>query len=93
MSAIEWFIFQQDLVSTINGFDSLVKIPKIFASFSSKLIKRLTQFAPDGEFPDFKETITFFKVSFQKSFVDFFHDFLLKINNFAVCYHAEWLRF
>ncbi|XP_055323471.1 probable DNA mismatch repair protein Msh6 [Sitodiplosis mosellana] len=54
----------QDLVSTINGFDALVKIPKIFAGFTSTLIKRLTQFAPNGEFPDFKETITFFKNGF-----------------------------
>lgn len=54
---------EQDLVSTINGFDALVKIPSTFVKFSSKLIKRLTQHAPSGEFPDFEETITFFKVN------------------------------
>lgn len=58
------FSILQDLVSTINGFDSLVKIPKIFDEFSSKLIQRLTQFAPKGDFPDFKVAITFFKVCF-----------------------------
>lgn len=50
-------------MSTINGFDALLKITKVFENFSSPLIKRLTQHAPNGEFPDFKETIEFFKVN------------------------------
>lgn len=50
------------MVSTIEGFAALVNISNIFSGFSSKLIKRLTQFAPLGEYPDFKAKITFFKV-------------------------------
>lgn len=52
-----------------------MKITKIFSTFSSKLIKRLTQFAPTGEFPDYKKTIEHFKVSF---FFCFFLKFLLQ---------------
>lgn len=52
----------QDLVSIFDGFDSLMKITEIFASFQSTLIKRITQHMPIGEFPDVKQTITSFKV-------------------------------
>lgn len=65
------------MVSTINGFDALVKIPNMFISFSSKLIKRLTQLAPVGEFPDFKETIKFFKVFSFKFPIIFQTNFML----------------
>lgn len=52
----------QDLVCTINGFNALVNIFDIFKNCSSKLLKRLTQTAPNGEYPEFEETIKYFKV-------------------------------
>lgn len=53
----------QDFTSTINGFDSLVQIPAMFSKCKSKLLQRITQLPSNGEFPDSKETISFFKVS------------------------------
>lgn len=69
----------QDLVSTINGFHSLVKIPELLKDCSSKLLKRLTQIE-GGDFPNFEETIQFFKVS-KKCEKKFFY-FILNIFSF-----------
>lgn len=59
----------QDFISTIIGFDSLVQLPKMLSHCSSKLLKRLTQLQPNGEFPDFKDTISFFKVILRESYI------------------------
>lgn len=52
----------QDFISTINGFDALTEIPELFSHCQSRLLKRITQLPAKGDFPDFKKTISFFKV-------------------------------
>lgn len=62
----------------------MVKIPEIFAGFSSTLIQCLTRFAPNGEFSDFKKTIKSFKV------IPFSN--LMHINRSIVCrFNLLWL--
>ena len=55
----------QDFISTLNGFESLMGIPKMFKNCQSKLLKFLTQIE-GGSFPDMKETLEFFKGSFDQ---------------------------
>lgn len=38
------------------------KLPSLFKDCSSKLLLKLTQHAPAGEFADYDDTIKFFKV-------------------------------
>lgn len=56
--------FAQDLVSTIKGYIDLRKLPGLFKNCTSKLLLKLTQHQPTGEFADFEENIKFFKVIF-----------------------------
>ncbi|XP_055373333.1 probable DNA mismatch repair protein Msh6 [Condylostylus longicornis] len=54
----------QNFVQLIKGFEKIMAIPKIFSSFESSLIKRLTQHEPIGIFPEYKEVISYFNNSF-----------------------------
>lgn len=53
-----------DFAATLNGFEALQKVPTLFAGCTSKLLKFLTQLAPEGSFQDMQEQIEFFKNAF-----------------------------
>ena len=58
----------QDFISTLNGFESLTKLPEMFADCSSDFLKKLTQLeATGGYFPDMTNVLNFFKVSYSIS--------------------------
>ncbi|XP_017783857.1 PREDICTED: probable DNA mismatch repair protein Msh6 [Nicrophorus vespilloides] len=53
-----------DLLTTLQAFEKLTEIPKIFSSCESQLLKRLTRHAPEGNFYDTVPTLNFFKDAF-----------------------------
>ncbi|XP_037908419.1 probable DNA mismatch repair protein Msh6 isoform X2 [Hermetia illucens] len=55
----------QNFIGLLRGFESLVDIPEKFSEFqSSKLIRKLSQLAPEGEYPDLKPLLEFFENAF-----------------------------
>lgn len=58
----------QDFLSTLNGFETLTQLPKIFSGCESSLLKRLTQLEPTGIFPELTETLKFFKKAFDHKY-------------------------
>ncbi|XP_049285610.1 probable DNA mismatch repair protein Msh6 [Anopheles funestus] len=57
----------RDFIATLKGFQSLLALPRLFASVSSKLLIRLTHKAgsnPSGAFPSMEKQIEFFENSF-----------------------------
>ncbi|CAO1420365.1 unnamed protein product [Diamesa tonsa] len=53
-----------DFADTINGLESLMKIPDMFSSCSSKMLVFLTQTEKPGSFIDMTKQLQFFKSSF-----------------------------
>lgn len=53
-----------DFLSILNGFQSALTIVKQLGNCDSLLIKRITQFEPDGSYPDYSEVLKYFKVCF-----------------------------
>ncbi|XP_072933319.1 probable DNA mismatch repair protein Msh6 [Epargyreus clarus] len=56
-----------DFISVLNGFTAALKIVELFADVDAALLKRITQFAPDGKFPDYRDTLKFFKEAFNQT--------------------------
>lgn len=56
----------QDFISTLDGFESLMSLPKLFRNCNSNLLVKLTQFEPKGKFPDVNDTLKFFKNAFNR---------------------------
>lgn len=54
----------KDFLSTINGFESLTQLPKMFSNCTATLLQRLTQLAPIGGFPNIRDTLEYFKTAF-----------------------------
>lgn len=52
-----------DFASVLNGFTAALKLVDLFSDVDSKLLKRIMQFHPDGKYPDYRDTLKFFKVS------------------------------
>lgn len=52
----------RDFLAILNGFDALTKLPIIFKNCKSNYLQSLMQHSPNGNFPDMRETLTFFKV-------------------------------
>lgn len=67
----------RDFIATLNGLDSLIKLPKMFKNCKSKYLQSLTQNPPNGSFPDMQEALAFFKV-----FTLFLLIFVFEINIF-----------
>ncbi|KAG6448130.1 hypothetical protein O3G_MSEX005327 [Manduca sexta] len=55
-----------DFISVLNGFTSALKLVQLFGDVDSILLKTITQFAPDGKYPDYKDTLKFFKEAFNQ---------------------------
>ncbi|XP_076260192.1 DNA mismatch repair protein Msh6 [Rhynchophorus ferrugineus] len=53
-----------DLIKTLRGFEASQELVRIFKGCESSLLKKLTQFEPNGLFPDLTETLKFFKEAF-----------------------------
>ncbi|KAF9416391.1 hypothetical protein HW555_006238 [Spodoptera exigua] len=55
-----------DFISVLNGFTAALKLVDLFSDIDSKLLKRIMQFHPDGKYPDYRETLKFFKEAFNQ---------------------------
>ncbi|KAM3962106.1 DNA mismatch repair protein Msh6 [Aphomia sociella] len=55
-----------DFISVLNGFTAALKLIELFSNVDSVLLKRITQFRPDGKFPDYRDTLKFFKEAFNQ---------------------------
>ncbi|CAG9766738.1 unnamed protein product [Ceutorhynchus assimilis] len=53
-----------DLLKTLRGFEAAQDIPNIFKNCESRLLRKLTQFEPNGMNVDLTKTLTFFKQAF-----------------------------
>ncbi|CAG4959685.1 unnamed protein product [Colias eurytheme] len=53
-----------DFISILNGFTAALKLSSMLADLDSVLLKRISQFRPEGKFPDYRDTLKFFKESF-----------------------------
>lgn len=52
-----------DFIAVLNGFTAALKLIDLFDSEKSVLLKRLLQYSPGGKYPDYRETLKYFKVS------------------------------
>ncbi|XP_063832736.1 probable DNA mismatch repair protein Msh6 [Ostrinia nubilalis] len=55
-----------DFISVLNGFTAALKLIELFEDVESGLLKRITQFSPSGQFPDYRDTLKFFKEAFNQ---------------------------
>ncbi|CAH2095409.1 unnamed protein product [Euphydryas editha] len=55
-----------DFISVLNGFTAVLKLTDLFSDIEPVLLRHLTQFSPVGKFPDYRETLKFFKESFNQ---------------------------
>ncbi|XP_045779005.1 probable DNA mismatch repair protein Msh6 isoform X2 [Maniola jurtina] len=55
-----------DFISVLNGFTAALKLAELFSDTQSDMLKRITQFSPDGRFPDYRDTLKFFKGAFNQ---------------------------
>lgn len=51
-----------DFISVLNGFSAALKLVQLFSDVDSALLKRITQHKPEGKYPDYRNTLKFFKV-------------------------------
>ncbi|XP_047510780.1 probable DNA mismatch repair protein Msh6 [Pieris napi] len=56
-----------DFISVLNGYTAALKLSELFCDTDSVLLKRITQLSPDGKFPDYRETLKFFKEGFNQT--------------------------
>ncbi len=56
-----------DFAATLNGFEAIQRLPKLFSECSSRFLKSLTHLKPDGNFLDMTEKIEYFKGAFNMS--------------------------
>ncbi|CAK1545535.1 unnamed protein product [Leptosia nina] len=56
-----------DFISILNGYNAALKLSDLFSETDSALLKRITQLAPDGKFPDYTKTLKFFKEAFNQA--------------------------
>ncbi|XP_064074096.1 probable DNA mismatch repair protein Msh6 isoform X1 [Vanessa tameamea] len=55
-----------DFISVLNGFTAVLKLTELFSDIESVLLKHITQFSPQGKFPDYRDTLKFFKEAFNQ---------------------------
>ena len=53
-----------DFITTLSGFEDVLKLIALFEDFNSTLINRCVKVEPDGEFPSFRETLDYFESAF-----------------------------
>jgi DNA mismatch repair protein MSH6 len=52
-----------DLLKTLQGFEVAQNIHPLFKGCTSPLLRRITQFSPDGMYVDLTDLLDFFKVN------------------------------
>lgn len=55
-----------DFISVLNGLNAALKLNELFLNTDSALLRKITQFAPEGKFPDYRDSLKFFKESFNQ---------------------------
>ncbi|CAH0731815.1 unnamed protein product, partial [Brenthis ino] len=55
-----------DFISVLNGFTSVLKLSELFSNEEAVLLRSITQFGPEGRFPDYRDTLKFFKEAFNQ---------------------------
>ncbi|XP_011874515.1 PREDICTED: probable DNA mismatch repair protein Msh6 [Vollenhovia emeryi] len=53
-----------DFTTTLAKFEEVLKFIELFDDFKSNLITRHTRYEPDGDFPQLRETLDYFKTAF-----------------------------
>lgn len=53
-----------DFITVLEGFSNVLKITELFESFENELLISTTRLAPDGDFPDLRESLERFKNGF-----------------------------
>lgn len=53
-----------DFITTLNGFEDVLKVVALFEDFDSTLISRCAKTEPNGEFPSLRETLDYFETAF-----------------------------
>lgn len=53
-----------DFVTTLNGFEAVLELPDLCEGAMSEKLKELTQFSPVGSLPDMRESLGYFKDTF-----------------------------
>ncbi|XP_049885567.1 probable DNA mismatch repair protein Msh6 isoform X2 [Pectinophora gossypiella] len=56
-----------DFISVLNGFTAALGVSEMFTDTDSALLKTITQFSPEGKYPDYRETLKFFKDGFDQT--------------------------
>ncbi|KAL4716214.1 hypothetical protein ACJJTC_004708 [Scirpophaga incertulas] len=55
-----------DFISILNGYTAALKLVDLFSSEKSEFLRKITQFSPQGKFPDYRDTLKFFKEAFNQ---------------------------
>ncbi|CAH2054352.1 unnamed protein product, partial [Iphiclides podalirius] len=55
-----------DFISVLQGYTSVLKLVELFSDVEPALLRKVTQFPPEGNFPDYRETLKFFKEAFNQ---------------------------
>lgn len=53
-----------DFIAVLNGFETVLKLEEMFGESTSMLLRNVTSKSPTGKFPDYVDTLKFFKESF-----------------------------
>ncbi|XP_043480249.1 probable DNA mismatch repair protein Msh6 [Leptopilina heterotoma] len=53
-----------DFITVLEGFEQILKIIQFFDEFKSDLIKHCTVVEPEGDFPELRKTLEYFKTAF-----------------------------
>lgn len=56
-----------DFISVLNGFTAALKLVELFTDIDAALLKRIMNFSPNGKYPDYRETLRFFKEAFNQA--------------------------
>ncbi|XP_075984806.1 DNA mismatch repair protein Msh6 isoform X2 [Anticarsia gemmatalis] len=56
-----------DFISVLNGFTAALKLVELFSDVDAVLLKRVMQFGPSGKYPDYRDTLKFFKEAFNQT--------------------------
>ncbi|CAB3233361.1 unnamed protein product [Arctia plantaginis] len=56
-----------DFISVLNGYTAALKLVELFSDVDAALLKRITQFKPSGKYPDYRDTLKFFKEAFNQT--------------------------
>ncbi|XP_012286624.1 probable DNA mismatch repair protein Msh6 [Orussus abietinus] len=53
-----------DFTTTLDGFEEILKLIALFSDFNTALLHRYTRLEPEGDFPNLRKTLDYFKTAF-----------------------------